>query len=70
MRPHQLQAMTVKQSGWEWTDEGRRKWGWVANSSGSTLDIRVPAVAPHESMRQAGSAGGASKVRENLTLNP
>ena len=43
--------MTVDVQGWVWTDEGRRKWGWVANSTGATLDIKVPAVVPHESMR-------------------
>ena len=51
--PHafQIKNMTVDVKGWVWTDEGRRKWGWVANSTGATLDIKVPAVVPHESMR-------------------
>ena len=43
--------MTVDVQGWVWTDEGRRKWGWVADGTKATLDIKVPAVVPHESMR-------------------
>ncbi|KAG2492246.1 hypothetical protein HYH03_009488 [Edaphochlamys debaryana] len=32
--------------GWNWTDEGRNKWGWVAKSLGSTLRIQVDTRVP------------------------
>ncbi|KAG2493839.1 hypothetical protein HYH03_008056 [Edaphochlamys debaryana] len=47
-----LLPTVVKQptQGWVWTDEGRGKWGWVAEAQGSTiqlkLDTRVPGQAP------------------------
>ncbi|PNH03065.1 hypothetical protein TSOC_010906 [Tetrabaena socialis] len=39
---HQLQAIVQEPAvGWNWTDEGRRKWGWVALEVGQQLRIRV-----------------------------
>ncbi|GLI61408.1 hypothetical protein VaNZ11_003602 [Volvox africanus] len=39
---HQLQALTQPPvEGWEWTDEGRGKWGYVAMAPGKTLRLKV-----------------------------
>ena len=33
--------------GWQWTDEGRGKWGFVATEAGRQLRIRVRTCSPN-----------------------
>ncbi|KXZ42501.1 hypothetical protein GPECTOR_141g699 [Gonium pectorale] len=39
--------------GWEWTDEGRNKWGYVALESGQQLRIKVVYLRSYEGMGRA-----------------
>jgi hypothetical protein len=32
--------------GWNWTDEGRGKWGYVSVTKGETLRLKVRACRP------------------------
>ncbi len=40
-----VQSVVVQPTnGWNWTDEGRGKWGWVATEVGMSLDFKVGRV--------------------------
>lgn len=36
-----LKGVATTGPGWEWTDEGRKKWGFVSTTPGSVLNITV-----------------------------
>ncbi len=43
----QLEAMAVApvSAGWNWTDEGRNKWGWVALEAKQAIKFKVRGAA-------------------------
>lgn len=47
-----LEKLAVNVNGWTWTDESRKKWGWVGNSTGAVIEMKIPAIAAHHSFRQ------------------
>lgn len=49
-----IKGMVSEANGFTFTDEGRGKWGMLADVPGSTLVLKVNAVLPHESMRAEG----------------
>lgn len=51
-----VHALTVSHEGWVWTEEGRRKWGWVAMRPGAKLQIKVPALLPRGAQAAAAAA--------------
>jgi len=54
-----LQSVVVQPvQGWSWTDEGRKKWGYVAASVGAVLKFRFSSVMDGGSM--GGPAGGTA----------
>ena len=46
-----IERLAVNSSGWNFTDESRGKWGFVATKVGDQLELKVPAVASHHSVR-------------------
>ena len=43
MRSDQLKEVVDSTKGWEWTDEGGGKWGYVATEVGARIVLKLPA---------------------------
>lgn len=47
-----VKAATTRSDGWVWTDEERGKWGWVSETPGSILEVKIPATRPQGAKRE------------------
>ena len=60
-------ALIFRSDGWTWSDEGRNKWGWVSEEPGAVLELRVPALLPHHSLRNNSSNISSNSSNNNGT---